>query len=454
MDNKAFHSVTLNEDKCKGCTTCIKVCPTEAIRVRNGKAKIIKERCIDCGQCIRACPHRAKSVFCDSFDALEKFKYNVALTAPALYGQFHNLEDSGYVLTGLTKIGFDAVFEVAATAEIISDHTRNLFKEGVNIPRPIISSACPACVRLIITRFPHLISHILPLAAPVELAAILARNEAVTETGISPEDIGVFFITPCPAKVTALRDPIGFGMKVLDGAIAISDAYLRLVPAMNKLEAPEIYPTAGLIGIGWGVSGGEGNALLNKQYLAVDGIQNVIQILEDLEDEKLPELDFIELNACIQGCVGGCLNVENPFVAKTRIRSLMKYLPVSKNKSYDIEGIDGLNWHMQPEYSPGMQLGSNLTMTEAMERMQRINDLTEKLPGLDCGSCGAPSCRALAEDIVATGASEDDCIFRMQERMAYLSGMGENDSYLPPPFRQRKSHVAKGVEEGHDNAHK
>ncbi len=436
MERNQFHSVTLDIDKCKGCTNCIKVCPTEAIRVRNGKAHIIKERCIDCGQCIKTCPHRAKSAVCDTFDDLKRFKYNIAMPAPSLYGQFHNLDDVGFVLTGLLKIGFDKVFEVAAAAEIISDMTRTHYASGKVMPKPAISSACPTCLRLIKNRFPELTANVVPHAAPVELAAIMARNEAVLETGLAPEEIGVFFISPCPAKVTSAHSPLGLKTPVIDGAIAISDAYKRLVPAMNKLDSPEVQPTAGLIGIGWAVSGGEGNSLLNRQYLAVDGIENVIQILEDLEDEKLPALEFIEINACTQGCVGGCLNVENPYVAKTRIKQLMRYLPVSRNKSEHIPGIDdGLDWGSALEYSPAWQLSGG-DMGLALEKLARINELDKSLPGLDCASCGAPTCRALAEDIVMGFASEEDCIFRMRERVEYFGGISDAENYLPPPFRK------------------
>lgn len=83
--------------------------------------------------------------------------------------------------------------------------------------------------------------------------------------------------------------------------------------------------------MGWSTSGGEAAALLNEKYLAADGIENVIRVLEEIEDERIGDLDFIELNACSGGCVGGVLCVENPYVAKARIQRLRKYLPVSQN---------------------------------------------------------------------------------------------------------------------------
>ena len=242
MERGLFHSVTLNLDKCKGCTTCIKHCPTEAIRVRFGKAYIIEDRCIDCGQCIRVCPHRAKSAVCDSFEALKNYLCTVALPAPSLYGQFNNLTDIGLVLTGLLKIGFDRVYEVAAAAEYLSDFTRSELLKNRKLPHPTISSACPTCVRLIKHRFPELAGHVLPYAAPVELAAILARDQAVAETGLAPEEIGVFFISPCPAKVTASRLPVGGGVRVMDGVLSMTDVYTRLLPVLKGIEEPEVTP--------------------------------------------------------------------------------------------------------------------------------------------------------------------------------------------------------------------
>lgn len=430
-----LHSVTLDVEKCKGCTTCIKHCPTEAIRVRNGKAQIISERCIDCGQCVRVCPHHAKKVICDPFEMLNDFEHTIALPAPSFYGQFKNMQDVDIILNGLLRIGFDSVFEVSKAAEMLSDLARKTHKTS-DIPRPIISSACPAVVRLIRMRYPNLIENVEPRLAPVELAAFLSREQAISQTGLPPEKIGVFFITPCPAKVTAARYPIGGMPRMIDGAISMTEIYKKIVGVMDEDDGQHL-SDSGIIGIGWAVSGGESAALLNDTHLAADGIENVKKVLEDIEDGRFPEIEFIEFNACTQGCVGGCLTIENPYISKTRIKRLMKYLPVSCNKiNLDEEDEDRVKWEKSLKYSPVWHLGEDTT--DAIEKLQAISELYESLPGLDCASCGAPTCRAFAEDIVLGIASEEDCIFRMRERMQYLSGTGDADSYLPPPFRKAK----------------
>lgn len=106
-----FHSVRLDKDLCKGCINCIKRCPTEAIRVRKGKAKILSDRCIDRGECIRICPHHAKKAVYDDLEILKDFTYTIALPAPSLYGQFNNLDDVNVVLNGLLEMGFDDILK-------------------------------------------------------------------------------------------------------------------------------------------------------------------------------------------------------------------------------------------------------------------------------------------------------------------------------------------------------
>lgn len=426
--DRFFHSVTLDKDKCLGCTNCIKRCPTEAIRVREGKAQIISERCIDCGECIRVCPHHAKKARYDHLSVLEGWKYKIAIPAPALFGQFNNLDDIDIVLTGLKQMGFDDVYEVSRGAELVSDATRKLMADG-RLPKPVISSACPAVVRLIRVRFPDLCDHVLNLNAPMEVSAMMAKRAASERTGIPIEEIGAFFITPCPAKVTDIKMPIGTEGSWCAGAIAISEVFPLLSHRMDKLETVEPIGQSGLIGVSWAGSGGESAALLNEKYLAADGIENVIRVLEELEDERIRELDFVELNACSGGCVGGVLCVENGYVAKARLQRLRKYLPVSQNH------LDGgvprdMEWTEPLEFAPVLKLSQNLE--EAMQMMEEIDVICEGLPGLDCGSCGAPSCRALAEDVVKGVARTSDCVFVMREQVKNVADtLSSIGGYVP-----------------------
>ena len=171
------HSVVLDVEKCMGCTTCARRCPTEAIRIQDGHANINTDRCIDCGECIRVCPHNAKKAMCSKFEHYLDYKWKIALPAPALFGQFDGLEDVDEVLQGLLDIGFDDVFEVAKAAELVSSYTR-MFLKTEGIKKPVISSACPVISRLISLRFPYLKDNILPILPPMEIAAMLAKEKA------------------------------------------------------------------------------------------------------------------------------------------------------------------------------------------------------------------------------------------------------------------------------------
>ncbi len=409
-----WHSVRLEKDLCKGCTNCLKQCPTQAIRIQKGKAKILKERCIDCGECIRVCPYHAKKATTDSFDMLKNYKYNIALVAPAFFGQFSKTEDCNLMLTGLLKIGFDDTYEVARGAEEISKKTQELLK-GSELMKPAISSACPAVCRLIAVRFPNLIPNIIPLRSPMELAAAAAREEAVSKTKLKPDEVGIFFISPCAAKATAVRDEHAVKTSNVNGVISIKDTYLKLAKTIGHMDELKDLSYAGSLGTRWAASGGEAAASGAERCVAVDGIHNVIQLFEDIEDEKLTDIDYVEALACPGGCVGGPLTAENSFVARSRLERVCLKMQESGEKiKSDIERF----WDAAPVYRPVMKLNEDFQV--AMKMAMEIEELEQKLPGLDCGSCGSPSCRALAEDIVRGHASETDCIFRLREQYELL----------------------------------
>ena len=418
----------------------MKTCPTEAIRVRRGKAAILTERCIDCGRCSRHCPHNAVKAASDPLSVLEGYRYTVALPDPTLYGQFQNLDNIEVVLNALLKVGFDGVFETAKAAGLLADYARRYAKDEAKLSpqkKPLISSACPAVLRLIRMRFPNLLDHIIPIITPMELAAILARRDAAAKTGLSPDEIGVFAIVPCPAQVTAVHRPDDLQKPVIDGALSVRDMYLKLLTPMKDLKELKPLSMAGRSGVSWAICGGESMARQDEHFLAVDGIGQVIQVLEAIEDDRIPDVDFVELCACVQGCVGGGLTVENPFAAAMHIRHLTKHLPYCRSDfNTEVRDVSLIQADKELEFAPVFLLDED--RTAAMEKMRAIGALERQLPGLLCGSCGAPSCHAFAEDVVLGRAERSDCIFQVRAKMQTVAGTEDADDFLPSPFRRRE----------------
>lgn len=409
-----FHSVRLDPSKCKGCTNCIKHCPSEAIRVRDGKAYILDERCVDCGACIRVCPNHAKVVHADSLLDCQKFAYNVALPAPALFGQFGPLAAPGGVLDALLALGFDEVCEVPLAADLVSQSMREFVSQRDR--GPWISASCPAVVRLIQVRFPGLIPNLIQVESPMEVAGFLARQRAMRKTGFPSTSIGVWFITPCPAKITAIHQPEALSQSSVTGAIPFAEIYgdiLKLLPQKGKEVS--LFQASGH-GLGWGRAGGENIALAISNHLAVDGIHNVIALLEELEMGRLQDIRFLECQACTGGCVGGALTVENPFIARVRLRELAAGLPQAPGLSLAaVQERYGDIFSIRDEIIPRPITPLADDLVTAIARIEQLEAIEKRLPGLDCGACGAPNCRALAEDIVRGIAEENDCVIKMKK---------------------------------------
>lgn len=416
-----FHSVRLDREKCTGCVNCIKNCPTEAIRVRHGKAEINEQKCIDCGQCVSACPRKAKYVETDSLDLLNSYKYKIALPPPSLYGQFPEPVTPGQVSAALIDLGFDDVFEVAVGAELVAAEAKALFEAG-KLKGPIISSNCPAVVRLIQVRFPELTGRILPLDPPSEVAGKLARQLKSRQLGIPEEDIGVFYLTPCAAKVTSIKAPEGGIPSYIDGVFSIQQLFPLISRSVKNMEDTGQYQRASGLGVRFGFPGGEAEAVARENSLVVEGISNVDNALEELEMGHLEGLEYIEAKACHGGCVGGILNVVNGYVARVRLERIARelernYKPL-KERWPDLAQLNFRVPRIRVEPRPMLRLDPDID--GAMAKMVAAEEILSTLPGLDCGACGAPSCKALAEDIAQGKSDATSCIFILRERIMAL----------------------------------
>lgn len=406
---KYWHSVVLDNDYCNGCTNCLSRCPTQAIRILDGKAKIMKERCIDCGECLKICHFHAKGTLSDNLEKIKDYKYKVALPCISMYGQFSAEYDIEDVFQSLYELGFDLVYDTAFAADILTKYQNELLEDKL-LEKPVISTYCPAITRLIQIRYPSLIDNITRLESPMEIAARLIKKRLINEEGYAFEDIGVFYIAQCPAKITSIKQPLGLEYSFIDGAISLESIYPRLIKIMDKVEHvhPKVQQASGN-GVGWGMVGGQSFGLDTEKYLAVDGIEEVIRVLDKMELGKLPEIDFFEGYACVTGCSGGVLNVENPFMAKARIR--MKSAELKKYDANDIQldlTRDDLEWDKSMEPRTILKLDKDFKV--ALKKMSELEEIAQRLPGIDCGACGAPTCRALAEDIVMNRATFADCL--------------------------------------------
>lgn len=420
MATQAFqHALKILDEVCIGCTHCMKVCPTEALRVKNGKAILMPDRCIDCGKCMQACPVNAIIIEQDDFENIFKYKTRVALVPSVLIGQFPRHYAARKIYSGILEQGFTHVYEAEHGASILIDQINHYLTAKKDL-RPIISSFCPAIVRLIQVRFPSLVENILLLKAPLDLAAISFKKELL-ERGIPEEEIGIFYVTPCASKIAAIKKPVGEESSPITGVIKLDMIFNKvyssfkkeekstcIVPEKEQLRAEEME---------WSLTGGEAKHIQGR-CLAIDGINNAIEFLEQIENGSAVNFDFIELRACDESCAGGILTTANRFLISERLheRALKYDIDKSEGKIVDNKTIDKHSAYVKDHVNiqaiePRSMLKLDNDLELAMRKMKLIRKINNYLPGIDCGGCGAPTCKTLAEDIVQERAKTSDCIF-------------------------------------------
>jgi iron only hydrogenase large subunit-like protein len=278
----------------------------------------------------------------------------------------------------------------------------------------MISGFCPAVVRLIQVKYPELTEHIMPLEVPREITAREAKLKLSHDLGLDVSEIEAVYITPCPAKVVVIRQPAEKERSWLDRAIAISEVYGPLRSALAATEsAPsnELFESA-TYGPGWSRLGGMTSLLRTDRWIAVSGMSDVTQILDDIENSRLRDVEFIETSACLGGCIGGPLTVENIYVARSRTYRLGK--KCGRNIERHATEVEELYrdrfFSMENPLAPRPLSPLDPNIGKAIEMVRYRDEIYESLPKIDCGACGSPNCQAFAEDVVKRDVERSACI--------------------------------------------
>ncbi|PKQ68118.1 [Fe-Fe] hydrogenase large subunit C-terminal domain-containing protein [Labilibaculum manganireducens] len=412
-----YHALKVVEEVCIGCTHCMNVCPTSAIRVKNGIADINKNACVDCGECLNSCPVNAIIVEQDDFSQIFHYKQRVALLPTVLLGQFPDDISEKQIYSVILELGFTHVYEVDETADILTEVTKTYMQKH-HQERPFISSFCPAIVRLIQVKFPALVEHIIHLKPVIDISAIFYREKLKNE-GFSDDEVGIFYVTPCAAKIAAVKSPVGEDKSFIDGVINMDFIYNKVLLSIKQNKSKELkYELNKHISrrsIGWTLTNGEASQYSGR-CLAIDEIHNVIEVLEKLENEEITDVDFLELRACDHSCAGGVLTTENRFLAIERLRKRADWYHRNKPIILEPKEIEEYRPYLLKNISiksiePRSILSLDTDMMEAMKKMEKINRILKVLPSIDCGACGAPRCQALAEDVVQGKAKMTQCVF-------------------------------------------
>lgn len=416
VQDNFYHALKIDAELCIGCSHCMMVCPTEAIRIQNGKAKLYENRCVDCGECYKACPVKAIYIHQDDFERIRSFKHKIALVPAIFHGQFNPSVKRTQVFTALKACGFDQVIEVEQGSGILLEQMKNYLVSHADI-RPLISSFCPAIIRLIQVKFPSLVDHIIRLKPPLDITSLYCRKK-LTDQGCNPAEVGVFYITPCAAKIAAIKSPVGEEYSMITGVINMDLIFNKVMKKLGegKLDNEQDKHEPRLELMNWSLTRGEAGRIPGT-CLAIDEIHNVIEFLERVESGKVTNVDFLELRACDESCAGGVLISNNRFLVAEKLR---KDAELQECGSPDTE-IDAYKDYLMrrigiDKIHPRSMMKFDENLSEAMMKMEKARLIMDALPLADCSACGAPSCQALANDIVMEDKSIKQCIFIQRKR--------------------------------------
>lgn len=399
------HSLTLKKSNCKNCYKCIRHCPVKSIRFSGNQAHIISDECILCGQCFVVCPQNAKEIK-DGTELVKVLLMSgepvVASIAPSFIA---NYEGTGIeeMRSALKKLGFFDAEETALGATMVkTEYERLLHEEKRDI---VISSCCHSVNLLIQKHFPELLPHLADVMTPMQAHCSDIKRRIPNAKTV--------FIGPCVSK----KDEAENYADCVDAVLTfeeLTEMFAEKNITLEKKIIPDdnsrarFFPTTG------GVLKTMAQNEPDYTYIAIDGVENCIAALRDIENGELHKC-FIEMSACAGSCICG------PVMEKYHRSPIKDYKAVADyagSKDFEVIQPDSADIHKSFSYVPKRKnIPSEREIQEILKRMGKIRPEQE----LNCGSCGYDTCREKAVAIYQGKAAITMCLPFLKEKAENLS---------------------------------
>lgn len=424
MQASAANYVRFHESRCTGCAACLRVCPTQSIRIRHHRSIRMVNQCIGCGACIHACPAGAVSAATTRIEDIDRSGVAIALVSPVLYAQFPGFLP-GAVLNGLRQMAFHHTVDMSFFLEMFNFAAEEFIRRNrtrASAPWPLISPVCPVVVRLIAHRFPSLLPHVLPVLRPTALMAREVRERIIPPYAGKGVAATLYYLNPCPTMRALPASPAP-SLPMAEASIGINDIYPELkrriestlgsdLPSFSEAHFDFETCSTGNAALG-AMSGGEIANMDVEKTLAVHGLEETIAYLHKIEMGRLKDIEYVEFRTCREGCIGGVLTAADKYIAKRNLQRMVKVFGLGRRLTRDAIFHLYERGRFNPDKSPMAltRLFGARRSALSLQDLERIEKTLEVIAGRDCGACGAPDCHSFAEDMVRGEASLNDCIW-------------------------------------------
>ena len=396
--------LTLKKSNCKNCYKCIRHCPVKSIRFSGNQAHIIGNECILCGQCFVICPQNAKQIVDDTERVRVLLQSGAPVyvsLAPSFVANYHVGIEA--MREALCKLGFADAEETAVGATIVKTEYEHLLAGQTQ--DVVISSCCHSVNLLIQKYFPSVLPSLAPVMSPMQAhCADIKRRHPEAKT---------VFIGPCVAK----KDEAEYYEGIVDAVLTYEELtawmtaqHVTLEDKMDKKEESRarFFPTTG------GILKTMAPAVGDYTYLAIDGTENCIAALRDIESGKIHHA-FIEMSACVGSCVGG------PVMEKYHRAPVADYVAVANYagaRDFDVAQPDSNA--VRKEFIP-IPHKAGMPTEEELSAILKQMGKTRPEDELNCGSCGYNTCREKAVAIYQGKAEISMCLPYLKDKAESFS---------------------------------